>query len=800
MKRILSLILLVFQLFYSNSSQAQESIENLSDSSLIAHIRGKEDTAQIKYYIEIAKRLQIIFEDDSSIAYVNKALEIANNFDYHRYDYLLYDRLCIAYTYGEKIDSNFAFKALKDAAYSAKKYNKNNLSAVLNSTVNLASGYSILGQNDTAIYLGNKISKVCKEKRDTAKLFNSYNWLVTFYLADNQIEVARSVLDTMIQLAHYASDALTKGNAYSKIAGSYYELGQTPQCLFYQLKAATVYKDSAYVVDEFYALNAVSNTYYEINNYAKAVEYSKKGLDIILNDREYFQSELPNQYNDIGWNYRAAKKTDSAFKYFKLAYQEFLNTDPSDLSIAYPIGNLGLIYTELGETDSAIFYSNKAKELFEKQDYIGGIGESFINIGKAYYLSGNYEKAKDYLRRGLLATIEDNDPNQMMDAYEAIYKVNRAQGKYLDALEAIESYLAIKDSVFSLEQLNAAQELETSLARDKDEAMIAALESQAALKEAELEQQKLLNYGIAAVGIIILLSLVFIFKSWKAKKKAFDVLHQQHLELESNKIQIEEQKNQIEEQHDDIIASIDFASRIQKALLKPEEQVNKEIPEHFIYFKPRDIVSGDFYWAFIREHFLYIAAVDCTGHGVPGAMMSMLGISFLNEITANPKVLETGEILNSLRSKIIKELGQDKVQESNYREGMDMSLIRLDLSKNKLQFSGANNPLYLFRNDKLIEVKGDKQAISYSEQMQEFSSHNLELIKGDCIYLFSDGYADQFGGDKGKKLMYKPFKRLLQKSLSQPLNKQKELLAEYFEEWKGDLEQVDDICVIGMRI
>ena len=232
-------------------------------------------------------------------------------------------------------------------------------------------------------------------------------------------------------------------------------------------------------------------------------------------------------------------------------------------------------------------------------------------------------------------------------------------------------------------------------------------------------------------------------------------------------------------------------------MLKEEEYVSKHLPPHFILFKPKDIVSGDFYWALEKDNFLYLAAADCTGHGVPGAFLTLLGTSFLNEINAIDKILSPAEILNQLRNKIVKELGSS----GKTRDGMDISLIRIHLKTYETLWAGAYNPLWIYKPDgELIEFKADKQPVGYSEITTDFKDNHYQLSKGDMIYLFTDGYADQFGGNVGKKFKYRQLKdRLLQIKNLAP-EEQKKKLNQYFEDWQGNLEQVDDVLIIGIKV
>jgi serine phosphatase RsbU (regulator of sigma subunit) len=262
---------------------------------------------------------------------------------------------------------------------------------------------------------------------------------------------------------------------------------------------------------------------------------------------------------------------------------------------------------------------------------------------------------------------------------------------------------------------------------------------------------------------------------------------------------IREQRDEIEQQQKELEESLRYAGSIQSALL-PEERYFKNIfPDSLILFIPRDIVSGDFYWIYRKKQKVVVVAADCTGHGVPGAFMSMLGVSFLNEIVSK-EIPRANIILNRLRENVMKALHQTG-EITEHKDGMDIALCMVDLEQMELQFSGAFNPMYLVRKGTLIEVRGDKMPIGIAPiEEKSFTNHILDIRKNDVIYIFSDGFADQFGGPEDRKFRYKPFKELLVKIHKQNMAKQKTILAKKFHRWKGDLEQIDDILIIGFKI
>lgn len=260
------------------------------------------------------------------------------------------------------------------------------------------------------------------------------------------------------------------------------------------------------------------------------------------------------------------------------------------------------------------------------------------------------------------------------------------------------------------------------------------------------------------------------------------------------------QKAIIEEKNKDILSSIKYAQRIQSAILPDNTRLEKIFPDSFILYLPKDIVSGDFYWFNEKDHEVIVAAADCTGHGVPGAFMSMIGNSFLNQIVNERQVMEPGRILNELRTGIITSLRQ-RTGETEAKDGMDIALINVDRSKSMVKYSGAQNPLYLYHRGELLEFKGSKFPIGvFTGELQDFFTHEIPYERGDIAYLFSDGFADQFGGPNGKKFKYRQLKDLIISMADKPMSEQKTILEKSFYAWKGNLEQVDDVCVLGIRL
>lgn len=278
----------------------------------------------------------------------------------------------------------------------------------------------------------------------------------------------------------------------------------------------------------------------------------------------------------------------------------------------------------------------------------------------------------------------------------------------------------------------------------------------------------------------------------KVKERTEEVVQQRD--------ELEKQRLKLEELYKDVTDSIRYAKRLQYSILPPQDKIAKVCPQSFVLFKPKDIVSGDFYWFEEMDGKSFCSAVDCTGHGVPGAFMSLVGANGLNAAVREHHTLSPGAILNELNNFVFESLNKS-TEGIDVRDGMDLSLIAIDYDKMELEFAGANNPLYLIRNDEFIIIKADKLPIgSFEPGEEEYTSHRVKLEKGDAIYLFSDGYADQFGGKKGKKFLYKNFREQLMSIHKKPMDEQENYLKTTIEDWQGPYEQVDDILVIGIRI
>jgi serine phosphatase RsbU (regulator of sigma subunit) len=309
-------------------------------------------------------------------------------------------------------------------------------------------------------------------------------------------------------------------------------------------------------------------------------------------------------------------------------------------------------------------------------------------------------------------------------------------------------------------------------------------------KASKIEKQKSIIWLSAIFLVIVTFLGGLAYRSYRLKNKA-------NILISKQKEKIEVQHEVLEEQHREITDSINYAKRIQDAILPPLKLVRGYMPDSFILYQPKDIIAGDFYWMEGINKLIIFAAADCTGHGVPGAMVSVVCHNAMNRAVREFKLVEPDEILNKTREIVLETFEKS---DEDVRDGMDIALCTINTESNKLSFAGANNGLYFIRNGEINQIKPDKQPIGKFDDAKPFSKQEIQLEKGDVLYTFSDGYADQFGGPKGKKFMYKPFRELLLSIHQKPMDDQHNILMDTFENWRGSIEQIDDVCIIGVRI
>lgn len=564
----------------------------------------------------------------------------------------------------------------------------------------------------------------------------------------------------------------------------------------------------------------------------KSIEFGRKAID------EAKRLKDPNlqadAYNLVGTAYYNQQNYRSAIKFYEdeLVIRESLKQESSTIKIKY---NLGSINEASGKPTKAVEYYLSALEGAKKRKMTTMMFQCYESIIRVYVANKRFQEAYENLRAYMeLKSISLPSTERQ--------KLAILETKYLEekiAKEKTEAVLKEKDSTLSivkeekemLETDTAAKgQAITSLTIETEEQKLT-IEQQ----REEVRRQRQWIMAFAAFIAVVVIFSILLFKQFRAKKKALELLKIQHAEIIEQKEEIQsladkliksnndiyEQKEEIRVQAEQlaivnkevvlqrdeimfqkaqITDSIIYASRIQSVMLPSDEFLDELFKDWMVLWRPQEIVSGDFYWVKKIKNFITFAVADCTGHGVPGAFMSMLGISFLNEIVTKSRFDKTNEILELLRKRVKTALNQTgKANEA--ADGMDIALCILDTETNVLQFSGAYNPLYLVRDKQLQVVKADMQPIAIYPREREFTFNEINVQKGDVIYIFTDGFIDQFGGEHNDKLKSSGFKKVLLQISHLPMKDQKAVLNDFIDNWMGAKNvQVDDILILGIKI
>lgn len=524
----------------------------------------------------------------------------------------------------------------------------------------------------------------------------------------------------------------------------------------------------------------------KIKEATNAIEYNKKAFNFYKKDNN-LEGQIATLTN-LSHIYIKFKEYDSAYVTLNNLFHYEIKMTNKDRYFFYQ--NFGNYYYEINDFNNAIINYKKASNYAKEEN----LTDSYVTI--LTLISSPYRKKKEY--KTALSYIEESIA--LANKFNFIYEQNEAYNELILIYESMNdfkrAYLtklindSINNEIYNIEKINRINQFENQLKLAEKEKVIT--QQQLNLKEVQLNHSNakakittLIFVLIICILLIAIVSFVFI----RAKKLNQKINHQ--------KEEIENQKTIVEVKNKEITSSIAYAKRIQSAILPPKSQVNELLPNSFIFYLPKDIVAGDFYWMQKIDDKILFAVADCTGHGVPGAMVSVVCDNALNRATRELNIFQPSKILDAV-SKIIIETFEKS--ENDVKDGMDIAICSWNTKTNVLEYAGANNSLYLVRNGELIETKADKQPIGKSIKRNEFTNNIIEIQKNDTIYLFTDGFADQFGGEKGKKFMYKVFKEMLTTYSSLPIIEQKEAIQSTFFKWKESHEQVDDVCVLGVKL
>jgi tetratricopeptide (TPR) repeat protein len=582
-----------------------------------------------------------------------------------------------------------------------------------------------------------------------------------------------------------------EASAYNGLGGIYMRRGEYPVAMNNYMSGLRIYEGLGNKNGEASCLNNLGLLCQYTGKQEKALEYFMKSLKIKEELGE--PASLCNSYNNIGLFHYEQSRYEEAKKYFNRALSiARTNTDSS--AVAMLLGNIGMVYNEQGNVTDALKYFESSLKLYQDLGNKAGEATILTNMSAPYHRLKQDEKCIELNLNAMRIFRELGSRDWVAEIYEKLYQVYAQAKKYEEAFMYHVLYMELKDSLYTEESNKALAEIETKYESEKKQKEIELLNQKAQVQEVQMNKNKVILYAFIVGFILILMLSLLLYNRYKLKRTA-------NLKLEQQNQEISDQKTLIEQKNKDITDSILYAKRLQEAILPSDAVIKGGLPESFVLFRPKDIVSGDFYYFNQPDtDTVVLAAADCTGHGVPGAFMSILGFNALEHAINVDHAREPSDILNRINAIISTTLNQNS-NERNVKDGMDIALCSIDRKSNQIKFSGANNPLWLISNNELIEFKASKKPIGvYEGKDQSFACHTIQLKAGDSAYLFSDGFADQFGGPQGKKFKYRQMKELLQGINSLPMKDQQKALELAMDSWMGDLEQVDDILIIGFRL
>lgn len=641
---------------------------------------------------------------------------------------------------------------------------------------------------------------------------------------------------TQATLCMAQSDTLTEKEMATEKVKEYLRLGTYAEkrgaidsaFVLYKIGAEMALRDTSHfrVLDDIYA--RVAGIYRSHGRSEEAITYLKRSMHVaqlVHDKRREIQSIV-----EIGSVFHGMGQFEEAEKYYRYGLDVARNSDENRV-LVFTLNSFGDLYRNQKEYEKAIPYHFEAIDTHEKINGNRNEYWAYTSLGKVYFALGEYEKARQCFYRVIDGEDPLPNPSLVAQSYLNLAVLSASEGNLKKAVEecliaretcnevnalGIKSYISLKLSEYYeqlgdfknaytyhkeykvlIDSVNLADEsnkLKEMIFNQKEQKYLArsALSEERLKNEKESrdEEKKLFVIIIAVSVLLLILSIfyaVFILKNLRENRR---------------------QKLIIEEQKEDILQSIHYAKRIQSAILPSKGQMQQLLPEHFVLYKPKDIVAGDFYWLEQMNNGILMAVADCTGHGVPGAMVSVVCHNALKRSVREFGLSDPGDILEQTRTLVIEEFDKS---EDDVNDGMDIALVSISPVPQKeatteanylLRFAGAHNPLWVIRkgSTEIEDFKAAKQPIGNYPKSEPFQSQELNLKSGDAIYLFSDGFADQFGGPKGKKFRATNLKTLISKHAGLSLDEQLKKLEVTFEDWKGDLDQLDDVCVMGLRL
>lgn len=683
--------------------------------------------------------------------------------------------------------------------------------------------FSSLGQQSN---LDSIVASLISTKEDSNKVIKLNSISKQYRISDSK--KAAYYGEEALKLAEKINYKIGKGYALNNMGVAYHRGGDYKKSLEYHLKTLKFWESINYKAGIAASLHNIGTVYHVLENFDKALEYNLQAYKI----REEVKDSggIAASLNNIGLVFESKKEYDKALPYH-LKTLKIVEARGDKLITSYSLHNIASLYYYLKQYPKAEEFYKKSLELKKENEDLDGIASTCISLGNVYNETGDFKKAVEIISEGIKIAHDIQAKEWIAGGYEALAVSYQKLNNFERAFEYLNLYMQIKDTLLNEETTQQISEMNAKYETEKKDAAIKLLnkekEKDAVLATAERKRQKLILICISVFLLLVIVSAGFIYRSSLQKQKANRELALKNGKLENAYNVIEIQKHLVEEKHKEITDSINYAERIQRSFIATTELLDHNLRTYFVMFKPKDVVSGDFYWGSkLNNGQFALATADSTGHGVPGAIMSLLNITSLEKAVEHHS--DPADILNATRKTIIERLKKDGSSEGG-KDGMDCSLLCFDFENKVVKIAAANNPVWIVRTvssgtsstlgtgsrgkapfstgegrgdeAELIEITPDKMPVGkHDKDGHPFTTHTIELKDGDIIYTLTDGFPDQFGGENSKKFMSKRLKELLITNSHLPLNEQKQILQTTFKNWIGNLEQVDDVCLIGIRV
>lgn len=620
-------------------------------------------------------------------------------------------------------------------------------------------------------------------------------------LSNELIKEPKKVLEILSEMNAYSEKIKKdkdKALCLRKIGAIYSFLNYFDKALEFTYRAADLFEKAGDHYGLAYCYNNIGNFYNYKGEFTKDIRFQERSAEYHLKSirlRDTIKDSLPlmNSYNNIGNTYKELKKYDLALQYYNKSYAMALRSnDPKFLEMISE--NLGNCYSTLGKNDNkqafykqALFYFMNVIRNYNGSNPSRGYSNTLSSIGIIYAEMGNASLGISYLEKGLKMAQEINDKSCIMQAASGLSKAYEKKGDCVKALQFLREYNTNKDSLINERNSNSIEEMQVLYQSSQKDKEIERLSTEKRIADAELSRQRLIIFSTVGTIIFALVLAIVIWSRYNLKKRA-------NLELRKAYHNIEMKNHQITD-------SINYAKRLQNSILPPVSMIRASLPNFFVYYEPRDIVSGDFYWFSKNGSKLFVIVADCTGHGVPGALMSMVGNTLLNEIINQKGILDPGTILEHLDKGISMALRQQGHDALTQDDGMDISICCVDENdRSVLKYAAANHSIFVKTNAGLTELKGDIFSIggSMGVNAKKFNTYEYNVTGRSCVIMSSDGYYDQFGGTANGKYLVSRFEKFI---IEADLSKDPaQLFKTEIEKWRGDHKQTDDILVAGFTL